>query len=109
MLLAALVMGCKAAIGSTYNIIAPLYNQMIAAVSDGRIDEAVRLQRVSMDMVQVMIKSSSFFSLMKALLGRQGLDFGPVRSPLAVLRDGEEETMFGELDALGYSLYCCKK
>ena len=45
-LLCSLALGCRGAVGSTYNIMAPLYTRLIDAFDSGDLTEARRLQRM---------------------------------------------------------------
>ncbi len=65
MWLAALVVGCRAAIGSTYNIASPLYHRIQVAFDEGRLAEAAELQAQAVAMVK-MIYAYPFHSAMKA-------------------------------------------
>ena len=52
MLLSALVVGARGAVGSTYNIAAPLYRRLIDAFQAGDLEQARRLQWLSANMVR---------------------------------------------------------
>jgi N-acetylneuraminate lyase len=107
-LLCALALGCRGAVGSTYNIMAPLYFRLIEAFDAGNLDEARRLQRISMKVIRLLIGTGNFFCAMKAVLKMQGLDMGGVRSPL---RNAEAEKLAGLKDGLlklGFFDVCSK-
>ena len=101
MLLSALAVGARGAIGSTYNIAAPLYGRIIAAFDRGDIEEARRLQFLSVHMIRIM-KRYPFHAALKAILKMQGLDCGPCRLPLPVLEAAQVEPLRHELEALGF-------
>lgn len=88
MLLAGLTFGCKGAVGSTYNFAAPLYRRIIAAFEKGDLETACREQRKSVELIRTLYD----FGLMRAgksVMAMQGLDCGPVRSPLSLIASQE--------------------
>jgi N-acetylneuraminate lyase len=90
MLLAALALGVKGAIGSTYNFAAPLYQGILRAFESGDLAAARRAQLRSVALVRVL----NHFGGMragKALMGMLGVPCGPVRSPIRPL--GAEELL----------------
>jgi N-acetylneuraminate lyase len=82
MYLAALAMGGRGAVGSTYNAFAPLYHRMAAAFDRHDIKEAQQLQNQSHDLIQAMLRTGSFFAALKHLMKKLGIDCGGVRAPL---------------------------
>jgi len=67
MLLGALATGAKGAIGSTYNIAAPVYQSLITAFETGDIDRARELQSRSVRMIR-LLQNYPFHSAMKQVL-----------------------------------------
>ena len=103
-LLSALVLGARGAVGSTYNFAAPLYYQIIEAFEKGNLPRAQSLQTRSMDMVRVLQNvKGSFLAAGKAVMKYVGIDCGPVRLPLQNLAPGEYEKMVIELEELDFS------
>lgn len=98
MLLSALTVGAEGAVGSTYNLFAPLYQQLRAAFTDSNLTEARRLQGISAALV-AMIAQFPFHPAMKFLLARQGIECGPPRLPLRALGSREGDTLQGNLAA----------
>jgi N-acetylneuraminate lyase len=97
MLLAGLALGCKGAVGSTYNFAAPLYRRVIDAFSAGDLETARREQLKSVRLVRTLYD----FGLMragKAALAFAGIDCGPVRPPLTPLAAEEFATLRERLD-----------
>ncbi|MHA1733344.1 MAG: dihydrodipicolinate synthase family protein [Promethearchaeota archaeon] len=107
-LLAALVFGCKAAIGSSYNYAAPLYNDMIREFKAGHLEAAVSLQRKAIDMIHLMFQCLNFFAAARVLLTEAGIDIGRARSPLPRLGEKEEGRLRDSLASIGFSEFCCK-
>lgn len=101
MLLGALATGARGAIGSTYNIAAPLYRRVIAAFADNDFDEARRLQSLSIKMIRTL-NHFPFHPAMKAVLGMQGFNVGGCRLPQGSLSDADVTTLRSELDAIGF-------
>lgn len=88
MLLAGLTMGCRGAVGSTYNFAAPLYRRIIAAFDKGDLETARREQRKSVELIRTLYD----FGLMRAgksVMAMMGIDCGPVRSPLTPITPPE--------------------
>jgi len=103
MLLSALAVGGRGAIGSTFNIAAPLYNRIIEAFDRGDMEEARRLQLLSVRMVQVVAgRHGALHPSMKAIMKMIGLDCGPCRLPQTPLRHGAEAAIRRDLDAIGF-------
>ncbi|TWT84622.1 N-acetylneuraminate lyase [Planctomycetes bacterium CA13] len=101
MLLGALATGAGAAIGSTYNIAAPLYLGIMDAFRLGDLVEARRLQSLSVEMIRAIGKYP-FHAAMKAVLGFNGFDIGSCRLPQVRLLESEIETLRNDLSLLGY-------
>ncbi|MGI9472023.1 MAG: dihydrodipicolinate synthase family protein [Rubripirellula sp.] len=105
MLLSAFASGASAAIGSTYNIAAPLYRKIIDAVAANEWSEARRLQYHSVAMVNVM-KSYSFHGALKAIMSMLGMPGGPCRLPITNISAAETESLRRELFEIGFFDWC---
>lgn len=101
MLLAGLVMGCKGAVGSTYNFATPLYKRIIAAFEKGDLDTARREQRRSVELIRILI-DANFMRAGKAVMGMLGIDCGPVRSPLTPSTANDRNALFDRLSAFDF-------
>ncbi len=99
MLLSALVVGCRAAIGSTYNIASPLYHRLIKAFDEGRLSDAAELQAQAVAMVKA-IYDFPFHSAMKAILNRLGFDVGSCRLPQAPLTEAQLTELKRRIDTM---------
>lgn len=99
MWLSALVVGCRAAIGSTYNIASPLYHRIRMAYDEGRLGEAAELQAQAVAMVK-MIYAYPFHSAMKAILNRLGFDVGQCRLPQASLAESQLTELKRRIDSM---------
>jgi N-acetylneuraminate lyase len=82
LLLSALQVGARGAVGSTYNFAAPLYHRIMAdAVADPA--RAGRLQAIAVQMIQAFLDcGANPLAAMKAHMRRWGVDCGPARLPL---------------------------
>ena len=85
-ILSGLVLGCKGAVGSTYNYAAPLYIKLVEAFNRGDIDMARKLQRLSVDMIELLGKYGGM-GTGKAFMRYVGLDCGKFRIPVRNLTD----------------------
>ena len=101
MLLAALATGARGAVGSTYNIAAPLYRRIINAFDEGNITEARRLQFRSVQMIRT-IAQFPFHSAMKEVLRMLGLDLGPCRLPQPPLSPADVASLRKQLESIGF-------
>lgn len=97
MLLGALAVGATAAIGSTYNLIAPLYRRMISAFEGGDLPAARRLQGRSREFIAIMERFGGL-PAMKAAMAFAGVDCGPCRPPLRTLDANQRESLRAELE-----------
>lgn len=80
-MLSALVLGCKGAVGSTYNYAAPLYHALIRAFESGNLYEARKLQQKSIDMIRLLGKYGGI-ATGKSYMKYIGLECGEFRSPV---------------------------
>ncbi len=105
MLLGALATGAKGAIGSTYNVAAPVYQKLIDAFSRGDIIEARRQQALSVLMIRTMNRYP-FHPAMKAVLQMKGLEVGTCRLPLGQISDTDIARLKNDLQSIGYFDWC---
>lgn len=95
MLLAALALGLKGAVGSTYNYAAPLYHRLLAAFEKGDLAGARALQLKSVEMVGVL-QRYGVLAAGKAVMSFRGVQCGPVRPPLRQLGESKREELLAE-------------
>jgi N-acetylneuraminate lyase len=100
-LLGALATGARGGVGSTYNWASRLYTDLIAAFARGDVDEARRLQSISIAMVDA-IASTSYMGTSKALMDRLGVPVGPARAPLDNPTSGQVDALLTRLAELGF-------
>jgi len=101
MLLGALATGARGAIGSTYNIAAPLYHKIISEFESGNLEAARALQSQSIKMIRTLA-SFPFHPAMKEVLGMLGLPCGPCRLPQRRLAYDEVNLLRGQLNEIGF-------
>lgn len=97
MLLPALAVGAKGAVGSTYTFAAPLYNRIIECFENNQLKEARELQMMSIKMVQSLVKFSPI-PAQRAIVGSSGINLGPCRLPLLELKASDKERLIEELE-----------
>ncbi|MHC4982415.1 MAG: dihydrodipicolinate synthase family protein [Planctomycetota bacterium] len=109
MLLSALALGARGAIGGTFNYAAPLYVRMIEAFDAGDMETARKLQKKSIELADCFRnKCASPLAYQKAIMKITGLDLGPVRLPLVDLTDGQFRRLQADLEAISFAQFCCK-
>lgn len=101
MLLSALSIGARAAIGSTYNFAAPLYDKIIKAFKRGDTQTACKLQGYSVALCRMMYQFRGMPAI-KTMMKLIGLDCGPTRLPLKALTVEEVEQLSREVEKLGF-------
>lgn len=97
MLLGALACGARGAVGSTYNMAAPLYLCLIDAFRRGDLDAAREEQRRSIRLVRILA-ARGFMASAKAMMTMLGVDVGPPRLPHLRLADADVRALRRELE-----------
>lgn len=103
--LAALVLGAKGAVGSTYNYAAPLYHAITRAFQEGELEHARRLQQQSIEMITLLGKYGGI-STGKAYMKLIGLDCGAFRLPVKNMTDEKFREFKEEAAAVGFWSFC---
>ncbi len=101
-LLGALAVGCRGAVGSTYNFAAPVAHRLLAAFDRGDLDAAREEQHRLVRLVG-LLSAHGYLAASKAVMGLLGVDLGPVRLPLRRLAPEARVQLRSDLDALGFS------
>ncbi len=107
-LLCSLALGGRGAVGSTYNIMAPLYTRLIAAFDCSDLNEARRLQRISMKVIGLLAGTGSFNSALKEVMNMIGFNLGGVRPPLRNIEAAKITRLRTGLKELGFFDFCSK-
>lgn len=100
MLLPALAVGAKGAIGSTYNFAAPLCQRVMTEFWTGHLAEAQAGQAFLVHVVRLLLAFPPI-PAQKAIMHKMGLDLGPSRLPLRNLSEAEYNLFLGQLDEAG--------
>lgn len=101
LMLSALAVGAKGFIGSTYNFCAPVYLGLMDAFYRGDMDQARKMQMISVEMVRIIVKYGGL-PAQKAMMKMVGVDCGPVRAPLLRLTESQYLDLEKELGAVGF-------
>ncbi len=96
-LLCGLTLGLKAAVGSTYNFMAPLYNRIIESVENGNMAEARKLQEISVSVVALLFKYGGPVVAGKAIMEMRGVPCGSVRLPLNPMTESDKTLLYQDL------------
>lgn len=101
LLLPAMAVGAKGAIGSTYTFAAPLYLKTIAAFNSGNIEAARAHHAYMVEVIRVLVKYPPIPG-QKAIMKMLGWDLGPSRLPLVTLNKESYNKFYSELDKLSF-------
>jgi N-acetylneuraminate lyase len=101
MLLGAVALGARGAVGSTYGFAAPLYLEMLDRFARGDLEGARARQALAAEMVRVILEHCGRAGL-KATMSLVGLDCGPHRLPQPTAEPADVARMARALEALGF-------
>jgi N-acetylneuraminate lyase len=107
LLIAGLSLGARGAIGSTFNFMAPIYHEIIAAFEKGDLAKAQEKQAAANEIIKILFDRGGL-SPGKAMMKIIGIDCGPTRLPLRTLSAKEEAQLREELAAAGFSRLCSR-
>lgn len=99
--LAALAMGARGAVGSTFNYAAPVYHELMAAFDAGNLDRARAMQDQSIAIVKLLGKYGGI-SVGKAYMRAVGLDCGKFRLPVANMTDSQYQHFLADLEQINF-------
>jgi N-acetylneuraminate lyase len=100
-LLAAVALGAKGAVGSTYNVAAPLYLRVLEAAAAGDWETARAEQARSVAMVRICEQFTALAAF-KYIMKLVGVDCGPVRWPVRNLTEAEQRKLRDDLEGIGF-------
>lgn len=101
LLLPALSIGAKGAIGSTYTFAAPQYLKTMELYEQGD-TEAARMQHSFMvEVIRIFARYPSI-PAQKAIMKMLGWNFGPCRLPLVTLSNAQYDRLYKELEAVSF-------
>jgi N-acetylneuraminate lyase len=101
LLLPALAVGAQGAVGSTFNIAAPLYRRIMAAFEAGNVAEARVQQLRAIHMIRVLMQRP-FHPAMKAVMEMLDTPCGSCRLPHPELADHEKRALREDLQRIGF-------
>ena len=105
MLLGALATGATGAVGSTYNIAAPVYLRIINAFQRNDMEQSRHWQSRAIALVRVLA-SYPFHSALREAMKLLGMDCGPCRLPQRPLTDDEVANLKSKLEAIQFFEWC---
>ena len=100
-MLAALVLGGKGAVGSTYNFAAPVFHRVLAALECGDLAAAQAQQRRGTALIQLLL-GYGYLGASKVVMKWLGVDVGPCRQPIGNLNSEQVAKLRHELEACGF-------
>lgn len=101
LLLEGLTLGIRGAVGTNYNLAAPLYSSIMAAYEQGDLETARGLQTRAVEL-EAILSRYSWLPASKAVMKMLGVDCGPVRLPLRSLTSDEYDRLFHELTLFSF-------
>lgn len=101
LLLPALAVGAKGAVGSTYNFAAPLYLRVMELFEECSLHDAQQIQLGLVKMIREMVKFSPI-PAQKAIMEMMGISLGPTRLPLVPLETMDKEMLKAQLEKIGF-------
>lgn len=101
MLLSALSVGAKGAIGSTYTYAAPLYLKVMALYENNEHEAARAMQMHAVNMVRCLVKFPPI-PAQRAIMKSEGLELGVCRLPLTALDTAQEKALHDSLVENGF-------
>ena len=105
MMIAGWAAGSKAFVGSTFNFMTPLYIKLVEAADAGDMDEALRLQQISVEAVRALNDVGAFHPLVKTILSRLGIPCGPGRLPMGPVTQAQADEVWDRLQTIGCGPY----
>jgi N-acetylneuraminate lyase len=94
-------LGCRGAVGSSYNFAAPIYHRVMAAHAAGDLEEAWRWQARAAKTIETIV-AHGYMQSAKAVMNWVGVNCGPARPPLPQLSGDELDVLREELEAIGF-------
>jgi N-acetylneuraminate lyase len=101
MLLSGLATGARAAVGSTYNFAAPIYQAMIEAVAHGDLETARQKQDQAILMIDTIFAVCGRAGL-KTMMSLFGIDCGPHRPPIRNIDPEQVGQLKSRLKTIGF-------
>jgi len=100
-LLAALALGARGAVGSSYNFAAPMYYRLMKAAAGGDLATAREEQMRSVELIKTLA-GYDYMGAAKAVMGFLGVDVGPARLPNTNPTPAQLSALRGDLERIGF-------
>jgi N-acetylneuraminate lyase len=100
-LLAAVALGATGAVGSTYNLAAPIYHRVLRSFEAGDLKTAREEQFRAVQVIQVLVRYG-FIAATKAVMTMLDVPVGPARLPHAPLSTEHVAALRTDLESLGF-------
>ncbi|MBS1558812.1 MAG: dihydrodipicolinate synthase family protein [Bacteroidetes bacterium] len=104
-ILAALALGARGSVGSTFNYAAPLYNELIASFEQGNLEAARKKQQQSIDMIRLLGKHGGI-ATGKAYMKLMKLDCGEFRLPVRNMSPEQFQLFKKDAEQIKFSSFC---
>lgn len=95
-------LGVVAGIGSTYNYIPNVYNEIFNAVKSNDWEAARKWQKKSVEIVEIIIRYGGGVRGGKAIMNLIGIECGVCRSPIAPFTKDEYNSLKEDLNKIGF-------
>ena len=103
MLICGLGAGANGGIGSTYNIIFPLINEVYQSFQSGNIEKAREAQKKADKIIRVILKYS-VIPVVKAVLEERGIEVGNASFPMVKYSADERKQIIRDMTEAGFVL-----
>lgn len=103
-----LMLGARGFVGSTYNLFPKLYHKIFKAFEEGNLTKVQRLQRKSMEYVQLINQYGGYNGAAKGVMKLLGVDCGPARLPLKTPLKSQLDELEIRLGEKGFFKYAVK-
>lgn len=100
-MIAAMAMGARGFIGSTYNYAAPIYHTIMDYFKKSDMENALKYQHKSIEIVRLLGKYGGI-RVGKAFMRAVGIDCGHFRLPITRLSDDLNDAFLKELNQIGF-------
>ena len=100
-LLEGLEIGCRGAVGSSYNFAANIYHPLLEAYEQGDMKTANLWQDRSIKTIDTL-GAYGYLPAAKAVMEMLGVACGPARPPLTNLSDATKASLRGDLEEIGF-------
>lgn len=101
MLFDGLSAGAQAAVGSTYNYMAPVHRKLLTSFADGELEAARAQQRFVQQVVDTFVPFGHR-AAQKAIMNMVGPDCGPCRLPVMTLPADRQSSLHAALEKIGF-------